>query len=442
MVKPRPYQSDISQRAADILRKRGLVYLAMEVRTGKTMTAFWTFQNMGYNECLFVTKKKAIASIEADAKSIGFNATVVNYESLHKVTQRFKCVVVDEAHAVGTYPKPSQRFKELRKHIDQNTKLILLSGTPSPESYSQLYHQFALHPLGPFHAHKNFYRWADTFVTKGQKYVGAGMPIGDYSNAKWPLIKKFVSEYIISYTQSEAGFTQSIHEHVHIIQMRPTTYAIAKAIIDQGIYEGKTDTVLADSGVKVQSKLHQIYSGTVIGENDRHIIDRSKGVYIRETFKDRKIAIFTKFQSELEMLLDMFPVVTSSPEAFNSDPEAVFIGQIQSSREGVNLSTADCLIYITPDFSALSYLQGRDRASHIGRSTPPEVHWIFANGGIEAEIYERVRNKEDYTNAHFKNDRGKLSSEADRHIQEARLARSQADESQRSGIPRSTAIAP
>ena len=411
-MKPRPYQTEISDRAADTLRKRHMVYLAMEVRTGKTLTAFITLQKVGAERCLFVTKKKAIKSIEKDAQAVGFDAVVVNYESLHKVTDKYKYVVIDEAHCIGAFPKPSGRWKELKRLIDQNTYVILLSGTPSPESYSQLYHQFSVHPCGPFAEWRNFYAWAKRFVTVKPKYVGQGMPVNDYSHARYNEFSVLVKPLMLSYTQKEAGFTQEIIEHVHTVNMKRGTYVIAEAILTDGIYRGAKDVVLADSGAKVQSKLHQIYSGTVIGETDTHIFDTTKAKYIRDTFKGRKIAIFTKFQAETMMLTEMFPTVTSSPEVFNQDQQAVFIGQIQSSREGVNLSSADCLIYLTPDFSALSYLQGRDRASHMGRTNPPEVHWIFAKGGIEAEIYERVRNKEDYTLQHFKHDRGKLSEQA------------------------------
>ena len=422
-MNPRAYQTEISDSAAEILKSKRIVYLAMEVRTGKTLTAFWTLKKAGAHQCLFVTKKKAIASIQADAISVGFNAVVVNYESLHKVTDKYKYVVIDEAHCIGSFPKPSGRWKELKRLIDQNTYVILLSGTPSPESYSQLYHQFAIHPCGPFAEWRNFYAWAKRFVTVKPKYVGQGLPINDYSNARYNEFSMLVKPLMLTYTQKQAGFTQEIVEYVHEIDMRRSTYTIASAILKDGVYRGVSDMVLADSGAKIQSKLHQVYSGTVIGESETHTFDTSKAEYIRETFKGRKIAIFTKFQAELEMVSDMFPVVTSSPESFNADPEAVFVGQIQSSREGVNLSSAECLIYLTPDFSALSYLQGRDRASHMGRTTPPEVHWIFAKGGIEAEIYERVRNKEDYTLQHFKHDRGKLSSQAEKATERERVAR-------------------
>lgn len=418
----RPYQIEISDNAAEILKQKRIVYLAMEVRTGKTITAFLTLQKVGASECLFVTKKKAIASIQADAVSVGFNADVVNYESLHKVEKRHRYIVIDEAHCIGSFPKPSGRWKELKRLIDQNSYVILLSGTPSPESYSQLYHQFSIHPCGPFAEWKNFYQWAKRFVTVKPKYVGQGLPINDYSNARYNEFRPLVSKLMISYTQKEAGFTQEIIEYIHEIDMKRSTYAIAGAILKDGVYRGANDMVLADSGAKVQSKLHQVYSGTVIGESETHVFDTTKAEYIRDRFAGRKIAIFTKFQAELQMVSDMFPVVTSSPESFNTDPDAVFVGQIQSSREGVNLSSAECLIYLTPDFSALSYLQGRDRASHMGRKSPPEVHWIFAKGGIEQKIYDTVKNKEDYTLKHFQRDRSSLSSEAEKAIDKTRVA--------------------
>ena len=46
-MQPRDYQISISDKAADIIRKHGLVYLAMQVRTGKTVTALLTAEKLG-----------------------------------------------------------------------------------------------------------------------------------------------------------------------------------------------------------------------------------------------------------------------------------------------------------------------------------------------------------------------------------------------------------
>ena len=398
----RPYQNELSDQAAAILLSKRIVYLAMEVRTGKTLTAFATLQKIGANRCLFVTKKKAIPSIQNDAELIGFDAEVVNYESLHKVKERFKYVVIDEAHCIGAFPKPSIRAKQLRAMIDQNTYVILLSGTPSPESFSQLFHQFWVHPLNPFAAYPNFYKWVNSFVNKKVKYIGTGQTTNDYSYARWKDIAMYVKPIMLTYTQQQAGFTTTIIENILTVQMKPCTYAMAKAVMSNGIYEGKTDVILADTGVKMQSKAHQIYSGTVIGENGIYCFDDTKVKAIQRKFAGMKIAIFTVYQAEADMIRMLIPNCVSTPEAFNADPEATYVGQIRSSREGVNLSSAECLIYYNIEFSSLSYLQGRDRASTKDRTTPPKVWFIMAENGIELKIYDTVMNKQDFTLQHFK----------------------------------------
>jgi hypothetical protein len=402
MIQLREYQEHGSTAAAEILRKRHMVYLSWEVRCGKTLTAFATLQKVGAERCLFVTKKKAIKSIQADAEAIGFDAVVINYESLHKVTEAFRYIVVDEAHTCGAFPKPSLRQKLLKKLINVNTYVIFLSGTASPESFSQLYHQFALHPLNPFHQYRNFYAWAKDFVTVREKYVGVGQKVNDYSEANWKKIQPYVKPLMMDRTQAESGFTQTIVEHVLTVRMKESTYAIAEAVAEHGIYEGNTDTILADTAVKRHSKVHQLYSGTVIAEGGTHIIDRTKAKAIARHFAGRKIAVFTVYQAEADMVRQEMPNCTSSPEDFNADPTATYVGQIRSSREGVNLSSAECLVYLNIEHSSLSYLQGRDRATSKDRATPPEVWFVFAENGIEEDIYDVVQTKRDYTLQHFK----------------------------------------
>jgi hypothetical protein len=104
----------------------------------------------------------------------------------------------------------------------------------------------------------------------------------------------------------------------------------------------------------------------------------------------------------MDMVKELIPNCVSTPEAFNADPTATFVGQIRSSREGVNLSSADCLVYLNIEFSSLSYIQGRDRATTKDRTTPPEVWFIMSEGGIELEIYKIVQKKQNFTQKYFR----------------------------------------
>jgi hypothetical protein len=402
MLTLRPYQTEAAHHLRCILLDHRVAYLRGAVRTGKTLTAFETARLLHATRVLVITKKKAIASIVKDAAAIGVEATVTNYEQLPKLKgTTWDLLIVDEAHGVGAYPKPSKRFKDLRQlHY---TRLLLMSGTPSPESYSQLYHQFALGPA-PWAAYKNFYRWADTFVNVKDKRVGTGTVVKDYSDAKEALVLRDIQPLTVNITQEQAGFTTHIEEQVHRIEMLPRTYRLARRIMRDGVI-GKPGrrVVLADTAVKELSKLHQIYSGTVITESHGAIaFDNSKVLYISQHLCKGKTAILYKFQAEGAMLKAAFEGRwTDSPEEFNAS-DKVYIGQVQSSREGVNLSSADDLVFFSIDHSALSYLQGRDRASYFGRDRANRVHWLFAARSLEPVIYKTVRAKEDFTTTHYK----------------------------------------
>ena len=408
MIELRDYQQKIVNDGYSKLLKLNMVYLSMEVRTGKTLTALSLADKFSNKKgVLFVTKKKAIKSIENDFELLNpsYQLTVINYESLHKVEQDFDIVIIDEAHSLGTYPKPSKRYKDLKTILDKNayTKVIFLSGTPSPESYSQLFHQFRLlNRFSPFKEYANFYKWSKVYVDVEIRNLGYAK-VNDYSGAKKDKIMDALKDYFISYTQKDAGFNQTVNEHILEVEMNPKVYELVKRLKRDLIVEGKEEVILADTSVKLQNKIHQLCSGTVKFESGNSmIIDDSKASFIKERFKGKKIAIFYIFKEEFNLLKGVFPNFTESPEEFNQSDDKVFLGQIRSSREGVNLSSADSLIYYNIEFSALSYIQGKDRMTSKERTKDNDVYFIFAKGGIEKHIYKRVSQKLDFTNSYFK----------------------------------------
>lgn len=76
----RNYQIENSIKAVEILTNYNIVYLSMEVRTGKTVTSLEVAKLYGAKNVLFLTKKKAIKSILNDFNNFGyiFNITVLN----------------------------------------------------------------------------------------------------------------------------------------------------------------------------------------------------------------------------------------------------------------------------------------------------------------------------------------------------------------------------
>lgn len=445
--KLRDYQIENSIKGVEILKSLNIVYLAFEVRTGKTVTSFEIARLFEAKKVLFLTKKKAIDSVKNDYKDFGFkfNLNVINDESIHTVTGDYDLIIHDEHHRFGAFPKPGKAIKDFKQRFSK-LPMIFLSGTPHPESYSQIYHQFWCSQYSPFKNFTNFYKWFSgmTFVkTEFEMQFGT---IANYSNNEAAINKfydfklrhiskddpdkenkkakvqtqrefdllamkkandemmKLINPYLLRYTQREAGFEAKVNEHVIYCNVKPTTIAMANKLKEKRVLQGKEEVILADTPVKLMTKLHQLYSGTVKFESgNTMIIDDSKGVFIKNKFDGFKIGIFYKFQEELELLKSVYgDMICTDLDTFNSTNKNIAL-QIVSGREGISLKAADYLVYFNIDFSSLSYWQSRDRLTTMERKSN-DIYWIFTKGGIEKNIYNAVVKKKNYTTSVFLKD--------------------------------------
>ena len=402
-MKLRDYQIKLSAQAAEILEHKKIVYLAMEVRTGKTLTALNTAKLFGAKKVLFLTKKKAISSIQWDFDNFGFDfdLTIINDESLHLVNEAFDLIIHDEHHRFGAFPKPNKVAQLFKKRYSK-LPMIFLSGTPTPESHSQWFHQFWVSEHSPFKQYTNFYKWAVDYVDVKEKRLGYAV-IKDYSQAKEQLIRRMTQHYIITFTQAQAGFTTSVNEMILECEMQPITNLIINKL-KKNLVVKNTDgqLILGDTGVKLMQKIHQLSSGTCKFEDgSSKVIDLSKANFIFDKFKGVKIAIFYKFKEEFNALKSVYgDELTDNVEEFDNSDKCIAL-QIVSGREGISLKNAKYLVYYNIDFSATSYWQSRDRLTTMQRQSN-EVFWIFSKGGIELDIYKTVLKKRDYTLAIFK----------------------------------------
>ena len=400
----RDYQVDIIEQGQEILLKYGFLYLAMEVRTGKTLTSLGIAELVHAKNVLFITKKKALSTISDDfsALSPSYYMQVINYESLHTVMdeRKWDLIICDEAHGMGAFPKPSGRAELVAEVIRRcRPMVILLSGTPTPESYSQMYHQVFAIPNNPFKEFKNFYRFCDKYVAVKQRKIN-GLFVKDYSGGLEAIIKE-MEPYTINYTQQEAGFMSETKEEILEVEMKESTYKIIKKLKKDLVVEGKEDIILADTPVKLMMKVHQLCSGTIKFESGNSmILDLSKAEFIKEQFEGCKIGIFYKFKEEYNALKQVFGDDLTSELSVFEDTNKNIALQIVSGREGISLRQAEYLVYYNIDFSATSYWQSKDRMTTKER-LENQVYWIFAKGGIEYDIYKAVTKKKDYTLKHF-----------------------------------------
>jgi hypothetical protein len=400
----RDYQTKIIYDGTKILKEHGFLYLAMEVRTGKTLTSLGIASTISSYNVLFLTKKKAISSIQKDYEALApfYDLTVTNYENLHNAPNtKWDLIICDEAHSMGAFAKPSNRACQVKDLINlTKAKVILLSGTPTPESYSQMYHQVYGIPNNPFKEYKNFYKFCTKFVNVKTKMIN-GLSMNDYSDGMYTIVEA-MAPFTINYTQSQAGFVAKTTEEIFEVELKESTYKLIKKLKRDFVVEGKEEVILGDTPVKLMSKVHQLYSGTIKFESGKSmVIDTTKAEFIREQFMGCQIGIFYKFKEELIALQQIFgDELTTSLDEFNDSYKNIAL-QIVSGREGISLKKADYLVYYNIDFSATSYWQSKDRMTTKDR-LENQVFWIFAKGGIEYDIYKAVSKKKNFTLSHFK----------------------------------------
>jgi len=343
---------------------------------------------------------------------------VINYESVSKMAGNYDLIIADEAHSLGAFPKPAKRVKDILPFC-RGKQIIFLSATPSPESYSQLYHQFYISDYSPFRLYTNFYRWAKEFVNIKKKYV-YNRELNDYSDANKLLIWQKTKHLFLTFTQEQAGFKQVVNEKVLTVPLPTKIKEIIKIINRDYIYQDKELAIIADTAAKVMQKTHQLCSGTVIDENGYNVISDFKARFINWNFTGKKLAIFYKFKSELEILKSVFSNWTENAFEFQSS-DKTFLGQFQSAREGIRLDKADAIIFYNIDFSYLSYEQAKNRIASFERNKNAVLYWIFSDEGIEKRIYNVVKNKQDYTLSHYKDDRKQIRASLEQKSEQKRL---------------------
>jgi hypothetical protein len=235
------------------------------------------------------------------------------------------------------------------------------------------------------------------------KHLGYAI-VKDYTEGNTEKINQSIQHLVHKFTQEQAGFETKVQENILYCEMLPITHTLIKRLKKDLFIEGKDFTVLADTSVKLQNKLHQMYSGTVKFEcGNSMVIDYSKAFFIRDYFKGKKIAIFYYFKEEFNMIKEAFgDSITSDLNEFNTTDKHIALQQYSAS-EGLNLSKADFLVYLNFGFSGSKFIQSLDRMSTINRLSN-NVFFVFGKGGIEEKVYKAVSKKKSYTKKMFEKD--------------------------------------
>ena len=379
---PYPHQIEGAEHAYKILKDFGMVYLAWEERTGKTITSILVAEQSKAQKILVLTKKKALegwrSTMEAVETTKSF--TITNYHQANKLKPVFDLIILDEAHSyLSAYPRTGKIWKDVAK-LTKGVPLIFLSATPYAQGYQLLFNQFKLSSWSPWKQYKNFYDWFRIYGIPKQIRTPYGFA-NDYTNVK-PHAWDDVKHLFLTKTRKDLNFEHEPEDIIHWVELDTDTRAIYNQIMKEETMivptlQGNVE-VICDSPMKLRTTLHMIEGGVLKMEDSYYELpNREKIDSILRDFGDREdVVIMYNYIAEGEKLKRLF--------------RSAKILQGTSWAEGVDLSRYTHLIIYSQDFSTARHSQRRARQANKTRAEPINVHFYLVKGAISEQVYKTV----------------------------------------------------
>ena len=391
---PYKHQIDVADRAYNILRQHGWVYIAAEERTGKTLSSVLIFEQSRAEKCLVLTKKKALDGWSETLEAYGYECMigtwfkngksikVTNYHQASKLSGNYDLIVLDEAHSyLSAYPKTGKIWKDVYK-VAYGKPIIYMSATPYAESLSQLYNQLRLSAWSPWKEYKNFYQWHRLYGKPDKTRTPYGL-VDTYKKVKEDMVLRDVEDKFIKLTRRDIGFEYEPTDHLHYVELQPNTKELIKQAIktDMFIYSALGIEEPLDTPMKQRTTVYMIEGGVIKAEGKYYELPNCEKIeYIKEKWGDTDdMVIMHHFVAEGQKLEKHFKNAT--------------ILQGDRWAEGVDLSHKKYLIIYSMSFSTSRYIQRRARQANKNRKEPIDVHFLLVKGGISEAVYDSVAKK-------------------------------------------------
>lgn len=317
----------------------------------------------------------------------------------------FPNVVIDESQSFKTYN--SKRFKALKSIRPFVERMILLTGTPTPNGLMDLWSQIYLLDQG--------YRLGN-FITRFREqyfyptlYV-QGHPVGwELKNGAESEIYRRISDIVISMKNTKLQLPKLTMNdvYVHMDESEMKLYQRMKK--DQVLTFDKVGDVTAVNAAVLAAKLSQMASGALYTDEKRNfkIIHKKKLEQVAYILRnlDSPAIIAYHFQSDLIMLENYLKDVGIDAYRFDGSPEMihawnegkipVMLLQPASAGHGLNLQQGGhTLIWYTMPWSLEEYLQCNARLYRQGQSEHTVIHHILCKGTIDERIHNILQKKD------------------------------------------------
>jgi len=314
---------------------------------------------------------------------------VINFENLIWLIENFEwkwdMLVVDESTSFKNHA--SKRFKKLKKVLKKLDSVVLLTGTPSPNGFTDLWGQMYILDSGE--------RLGKTITQFRQMFCKA-IRIGSL-NFKWEVyswaesqIKERIKDLCISMQASDYLTLPSkivLYQYVNLPEKIMKLYELKRNEFILNINENK-QIDSKSAGTKI-NKLLQVCNGSVYDEDGSEILIHDLKIQrLKEILNDNpdeNFLVAYSFKSDLNRLKLAFPfakVLNSNPKLvddWNNKKIKMLLAYPRSSGKGLNIQFGgSVIIWFGLSWDLDSYQQFNARLYRQGQKKPIRIIHILA----------------------------------------------------------------
>lgn len=338
---------------------------------------------------------------EADIYVIGRDNVIwlINYYQGLRKGWPFDMIVIDE---LSSFKNPqAKRFRALKKAMPSVSRVVGLTGTPSPNGLMDLWAEVYLLDQGE--------RLGPTLGSYQERYFRPGARNG-YVVYKWePFrnaqkeIEDKISDICISMSAADYLKLPKRIDNVIPVQLSPEEMEAYKRMERDQLLQIEDDDIAALNAAAVMTKLLQIANGSVYTNEGKVVkIHEAKLEALAEIVDttDSPVLVFYSYKHDLAAIQGKIKgarILENEKDIsdWNAGKVQVLLAHPASVGYGLNLQEGGhVIVWYGLTWSLELYQQANARLYRQGQEKPVIIHHLIAEGTVDEEVMAALQNKD------------------------------------------------
>ena len=335
------------------------------------------------------TEKERLQAIRSNAEIVVANVDVVAWLVKTGCMPLFDMVVVDESSCFKN--ASTGRFKAFKRHTE-GKRVVLLSGTPAPNTLHDLYAQIYLLDQGE--------RLGRTLGAFRERYFRPGKGNGRVVY-EW-ILRKDGEEQIHKAIQDICVSMKAVDylempDRIDIVEPIELPLEVHEKMAQLKSDWVLDDVVVASAGV-LSNKLKQMANGFLYGEDTTLEIHQLKVERLVDIVEraDSNVIVFYEYEHDLERIKAAIPACEGLDEArWCAGQIKVMALHPKSAGHGLNLqSGGSIIVWFSVPWSLEQYQQACARLHRQGQTKPVRIYHLTAENTIDEDVMAALQRKD------------------------------------------------